>query len=427
MPMLNSIQEVVDAGLCISCGACAVAAEKPVEMRELHGMSVPDVTSTGADWGTGIAWRVCPGRGYNIAADAQARFPDAPHADLDLGRWHAAWACHATAPEILARASSGGVMTAVAAHLLDSGQVDAVAVTHMVPSPQGPRGQTRLATTPDELYEAQGSKYIPVPALEVVAQIRKFAGRVAFIGTPCQVAGLRLLQREDPALASKVVVTIANFCGGFRDLRETDRIIERAGHAPRDVVALRFRGEGQPGVMRIEDRDGRVSRLPYPDYVRATGITKHLRCRLCVDATGELADLSFGDAWIPRYLQSGSAWSLVLARTAEGAALLESMRVAGELVLDAVRVEEIRHSQAGNLESKKKRQGARRRLMGWLRVPLPNFDGGYAVTQGGLLFELRVLLSQILLTTLERLHLYPTVARLTGRWPLRPKKRRSAP
>lgn len=417
MSTLKSIQDVVHSGLCISCGACVVADEQPFVMRELHGMPVPDLATIRTDWGTGIAWRVCPGRGYDISAGARVRFADAPNEDLDLGRWHTAWACRATASDVLPRASSGGAMTALAVHLLRTGKVDAVAVTHMVPGSQGPRGHTVLATTLDELYEAQGSKYCPVPALEIVPQIRSFDGRIAFIGTPCQVAGLRLLQKEEPALASKVVLTIANFCGGFRDLRETNRIIERAGHVPRDVVALSFRGEGQPGVMRIEDCHGRISRLPYPDYVRLTGMTKHLRCRLCVDATGEWADLSFGDAWIPRYLNSGRAWSLVLARTAYAAALLESMRDSGELVLDSVGVEEIRRSQAGNLTSKKQRQSARRRLRCWLHLPLPDFDGGYTVSRGGLGFELKVLLSQSLLAVLERVHLYPMVARLTGRWP----------
>ena len=39
---------------------------------------------------------------------------------------------------------------------------------------------------------------------------------------------------------------------------------------------------------------------------------KYSRCRLCVDATGELADLSFGDAWIERFLKTKKEKMVVL-------------------------------------------------------------------------------------------------------------------
>lgn len=424
---MNSIQDVVSSGLCISCGACVAAAQAGAAvMRESARTGMFEPMSPLAGWGRGREWEACPGRGYDIEAGARQLYAGAPHEDVELGRWVQAWACRATSDVVLENASSGGVMTALAMHLLDCGAVDGVATTRLVPGAHGPRPQTVLATTRGELLAAQGSKYCPVPALEIVPRIRAFAGRVAFVGTPCQVAGLRLIQRADADLARKIALTVANFCGGFRDFRETDRIIERAGHAPGEVAEFRYRGGGQPGSMRIRDRSGKTSELPYPDYVRVTGITKHLRCRLCVDATGEWADLACGDAWIPRFLESGQPWSVVLARTPAAAAILRTMQSRGELVLADVGIDEIRRSQAGNLASKKHRQSARRRLFGWLGQPLPDFDGGYPRSSGGLAFELKVLVSQGLLSIVERMGLYPTLARLTGRWPL-PRTTRSEP
>lgn len=423
---VKSIKEVVAKSLCISCGACVAAKPQArLEMKESPqaGMYFPETDLPPGAWGSGKEFDVCPGKGYEIERLADSLYPGSPNRDVFLGHWASAWACRSLSERLGRNAASGGIMTSLCQHLLASGVVDGAVVTGFTFGSPGPRPKAFIATTTDELFAAQGSKYCPVPMDQVLAEVREFSGRVVFVGTPCQIAGLRLLQGREPKLKDKVPVTVGNFCGGFRDLRETDRIIRRAQHSPDCVTQFRYRGGGQPGSMKIVDESGSITTLTYPDYVRLTGVTKNRRCRMCVDATAELADFACGDAWIPRFLESGLQWSILLARSEYASRVIDEMKNIGALELAEVSREEIMSSQKGNLTSKKVRQQARRKLYRILGFALPEFDGGYVKHKSGIALELKVFLSQSLLALLETLRIYPIFAKLIGRYPKNLRKR----
>jgi coenzyme F420 hydrogenase subunit beta len=251
---------------------------------------------------------------------------------------------------------------------------------------------------------------------KILPEVRRFPGSLAVIGTPCQIAALRLLQEKEPELRKKVTHVIGNFCGGFRDLRETDTLVQRAGLSPRELVRFRYRGGGQPGSMRMETSSGDHAELPYPHYVRKTGYVKHKRCRTCVDATAELADFACGDAWIPRFLETGRAWSLLLTRSTEADRVLATLVEEGIVEVAHVEYDEIVRSQRDNLTSKKTRQLARRYLMGMMGMRLPEFDGGYNDERSSMKLETRVMVQHTVFHFLERCGLYPTVAKLLRRY-----------
>lgn len=417
--MLKSITDVVKSKLCISCGMCAaVSPSGCVKMKESHssGLILPEIPISLDNTWTNYALDLCPGKGYPIIALAKKLFPDAPHSDPDLGAWHMAVAARCTDDRFLNNAASGGVMTGIAAHLLETGRIQGVVATKMSYGKPGPRTETFLARTVDDLLASQGSKYCPVPALEVLRRLLDLGNPVAFIGTPCQIAGIRMGQHMQSLPQDGIAFTIGNFCGGFRDLRETDTLIRRSGMHPEDVVSFRYRGGGQPGSMRIEDRKGKVVVLPYPEYVNRTGYVKLKRCRLCVDATAELADIACGDAWIPRFLESGKAWSLLLVRSTSAYIIIQEMISQGKLEISDVSVNEIKISQYHNLLSKKSRQAARRRLHRLLLSTVPEFDGGYPKNKGGLWLEMKVLLRHMIFSLAEKLHVFPLFAKLLKRY-----------
>jgi coenzyme F420 hydrogenase subunit beta len=415
---MKSIEQVVQTGLCISCGACANGSLQHVSLLEIKtkGVYVPEVPA-GISSFSEQDLQLCPGAGYAINALARELYPDAKYEDIYLGRWSQAVACHATSSHLLESASSGGIMTAIAYHLLETGRVDAVVATRIQYGARGPRPEVFLASSLDELLQAQGSKYCPVPQLEILPTIKQHSGKVLFIGTPCQIAGLRLLQKRDPSLRQKIPFVIGNFCGGFRDLRETDALVKQVGMDPAQVIFLRYRGGGQPGSMRIFGCDGTEAILPYPGYARMSGFIKHLRCRLCVDATAELADFSCGDAWLPRFLRSPNPWSLLLTRSAEADQILAEMIAEGKVAAEEVSTDEIKTSQRGNLTAKKVRYNARRRLRRLFGLPTPQFDGGFLPSYTSLVQELKIQASHSFLYCLQRLSLYPPFAKLIRRYP----------
>lgn len=337
--------------------------------------------------------RACPGAGVDLVALARRLLDHEGNYDVDLGLWNGMWVSRSLDGSILRDASSGGLMTSIARFLLVEGLVEGVVVTEMVYGAPGPRTRTFIARREEDLFRAQGSKYCPVPAVAILGEAGNLPRSLAFVGTPCQISAVRMLQEIRPEVGERVRFCIGNFCGGIRDFRETDTLIRRYGLDPAGVVRFRYRGGGQPGSLEARDKEGKVVSKAYPDYVRDTGYAKLLRCRLCVDATAELADFSCGDAWLERFLTSGLAWSIVMTRTKEAARVFERMRLAGLVAAEAIAPEEVKASQRINLTSKKRRQHARRKLYRLLGQPLPMWDGGFQKRGGGVLFEALVAMS----------------------------------
>ena len=416
--IVRSVSEVVDRDLCVSCGACMLGGDRTLkswgyDRRQARFLPRFDPSMSPGDQQS--AFEVCPGKGVPLMGLAErVKSSDAVY-DLQLGYVAGACAARTADSSLRENASSGGVITSVAYHLLRTRQVDGVLSTRFAYGRDGPRPETIIVRDLAALLECQGSKYCPVSFHEALERLNETDERIAFIGTPCQIEALRMLQEREPWLRERVRFVIGFFCGGMKDYRELDRLIVRQGMRPADVARFSFRGGGQPGRMTMVDALGRTKTRPYPDYVTDTGFRKLSRCRLCVDGTAELADLACGDAWLPRFLESGHAWSIVITRNQKAARLLGEMVDAGLLMSQPITNEEIRQSQRSNLGSKKLRQLARRRLYRILGRSLPVFDGGYSTKPTSLLFELKVHLRHTLLGWLEGLHCYWPFIRF-ARW-----------
>ncbi|MFC1764465.1 Coenzyme F420 hydrogenase/dehydrogenase, beta subunit C-terminal domain [Planctomycetota bacterium] len=377
MRNVTSIQNVVQVDLCISCGACvSVTPTGAMDMvyDENKGTYIPRIIDSQKVSGHDLEFAVCPGKGLPIKRIAQAWYRDAQHESYALGRYRYAMAVHTTHEQIIKQASSGGVTTAIAAHLLETGAVRGVTACRFVYGQPGPRTESFVAYTLDDLIKAQGSKYCPTTTNTLMQACRKAGGAFLFSGTPCQVAALRLAQQHDTEWVQVFPYTLANFCGGYRDFRHLDALIRYDQMDPEDVTSFRFRGGGQPGSMRAEAADGRAIAAPYPQYNHRSLIPKHKRCVYCIDATGELADFSCGDAWLDRLLATERPWSIVMARSSFAEETIRAMIAKGNLAVTEVSEDEICASQRLNLVSKKYRQRKRMRLSRLFGMAIPEWD-----------------------------------------------------
>lgn len=410
----ESIQSIANSRLCISCGLCVRGGAAAMKYRK--GMFVPFFNGHVSLADSHALYAICPGKGYPMVDIGKELYggEDATY-DYRIGSYRGIGAASSCDRQLLDRSSSGAMIPAVAHYLLENKRVDGV-VTVKFGYGNGLHPVPFIATTKSDLIESQGSKYMPVPLLEIIDTIENFPGRLAVIGTPCQIAGLRLYQQKSGKLKEKIKYTIANFCGGFRDFRETERIVGICGLDKSKIAYLTYRGNGQPGMMTIRQKDGKQAQLKYPDYARLTGYIKHYRCRTCIDATGELADISFGDAWLPRFLDSGRKWSFYVCRSREMQEILRDMQTRKKTLFETISNEELYASQRGNLTTKKERQTSRYALYRLLGKRLPDFgNGGYNPHKTGLALELKVHTVHNAMYLLERLRLYGIVSKLLKR------------
>ncbi|KAJ8138414.1 hypothetical protein OY671_008373, partial [Metschnikowia pulcherrima] len=252
---------------------------------------------------------------------------------------------HACDDEVRYRGSSGGVSTALAIGSVEAGEVDFVLGTSA--DPGDPIGNT---TAPRhnraDLSAAAGSRYAPSSPLEVVYRHLDAGRRFAFIGKPCDVAGLNRLARHDPRIDALVPYRFAFFCAGVPSRSGASAVLEKSGVAHDDCLRFQYRGNGWPGLAKAERRDGSSEAM---DYNSSWGqiSNRHLqfRCKLCPDGTGEFADIACADAWYgkdgyPDFTERDGRSSIVV-RTEAGRRSSESAIARGWIAADPLDIGEI--------------------------------------------------------------------------------------
>jgi coenzyme F420 hydrogenase subunit beta len=276
----------------------------------------------------------CPGLGQVVKAGGR---PD----DVLFGPYLAMRMGHATDPSLRHAGASGGALSALLAHLLSSGTVEAV-VTNS-PDPADPVGNvTRTLTDPGDLTATAGSRYAPSAPLAGLAgwleDHRATGRRFAFLGKPCDTAALRALALSDPDIAAAFPMILSFFCAGVPSLTGAGAILTALSVPKDDVAAFRYRGNGWPGRATATLKDGTERSMTYHDSWGGI-LSKHVqhRCKICADGTGVAADLVCADAWetdakgYPIFEERPGV-SLIVARTALGQRILAEAEAAGAIV-----------------------------------------------------------------------------------------------
>lgn len=323
MNSLNPIAEVVDAGFCTGCGACAsIASAGKVEMRIAeNGFYRPTATADLSEVEASQFRKVCPG--------VIVEHDGAPDGDSVHPIWGPLKSCrtgYSVDPDLRRFGSSGGVISALALYLLDSGKVDFV--VQNVPADKDPFGnQIQISRSKSDVLKSAGSRYGPSAPLASIKTLLDSGKTFAFVGKPCDVAALRALSRLDGRVEKQVPFMLSFMCAGIPSRGGTLAVIKRLQMEPEDVASFRYRGDGWPGKAKAVSHGGRVAEM---DYATSWGeiLNRHLqfRCKICPDGTGEFADIVCADAW---YGQNGypsfeerDGRSLVLTRSARGEHLL---------------------------------------------------------------------------------------------------------
>jgi coenzyme F420 hydrogenase subunit beta len=231
----------------------------------------------------------------------------------------------------------------------------------------------RSATREDILAHA-GSRYAPSSPCAQAGLIEASAKPCLFIGKPCDAAGIALLRSQRPQLAEKLGLTLTFFCAGTPSTEATLDTLELAGVDHTTIAGLHYRGEGWPGRFRVTRPDGTIEELfTYEDAWTRLQRYRPMRCHLCADGVGELADISCGDAWHRYRGEERGGHSVILARTPRGRQILHQAREAGYLELMPSSVERVIAGQ-GLTQRRRELFG---RLLGLriLGIPAPRYRG----------------------------------------------------
>jgi len=324
MAQPQSVQEVVNAGLCIGCGLCEALAPARWKMTYiLAGRLRPARIGVGSDV---EILQCCPGAVARPVDEA------APRQDDIWGGYHQMQEAWAGDADIRFRAATGGVLTALGVHLLTSGQ--AAFILHCAADPVAPmRSRWCMSESPDQVIARAGSRYGPSDTLAGLSAAVERNQPFAIIAKPCDAGAVRERAKADPQLRRNLVALLVMVCGGASDLGKSQAVLDEYDLREEDLTLFRYRGYGNPGRTRIETRDGRAFEKTYGEmWEDEAGWRIQTRCKICPAPLGEAADLAAADIW-PDAVPEGedAGFNGIITRTARGAELFRAACDAGAL------------------------------------------------------------------------------------------------
>ena len=372
-----ALSRVARGNLCAGCGACAGLVPDKVTMRvSPPGYLRPHQSAPLSMSEEAAIARTCPGLGQTVVAAGRADpVLWGPYVALQTG-----WA---TDPGVRFAGSSGGALSMILIHLLASGTVDAVVQTGA--DPDLPIGNATVITADRAgVLAAAGSRYAASAPLEgLAAQVaahRAHGTRFAFVGKPCDAAALAVMRQADPVIAATFPVILSFFCAGVPSHAGGRAVLAALGADAGQTTAFRYRGNGWPGQATATLADGTARSMSYHDSWGGI-LSKHVqhRCKICADGTGVAADIVCADAWeadadgYPVFTDAPGV-SLIVARTALGASLIEAARSAGRIETAPFDIDQLAAIQPGQRE-RRRALGARLAALRLAGRPIPRYEG----------------------------------------------------
>jgi len=311
---------------CIGCGLCK--SEIGTELKALPSGFLSPVMSEKKEEKEFLE-KICPVNGPQNGISCGEIW----------GEYNGIYGAYSADDIIRRKASSGGVLTALATFLLDSGEVDGIIqVTSLEEDPT--KTKCQVSTTKEEVLQCCGSRYsISSPWIslnDLVDSNKKYAA----VGKPCDITALRNLKNQGEKYKN-IIYLLSFFCAGLPSQQASDRLLATMNCQKENCTSLTYRGNGWPGYATATDKLNRQYTMEYSKaWGGILGRDVNPYCRICIDGIGESADISCGDGWYS--LENGEpdfsereGRNVVFVRTEAGSELYKKAIENGEIISEA--------------------------------------------------------------------------------------------
>jgi coenzyme F420 hydrogenase subunit beta len=367
--MNSEIDKVIETGRCVGCGGCAFLAGGRMELDKFgYFRPVLPLNKQSAELANACPF-LAPELNEDVLAD---RFlPDTPNRDHKLGKYFDVLAAHVEEDDFRETGSSGGMGSWIASELLNSGRIDGVIHARPVArtASEAPFFRYGISRRVEEIRRAAHSHYHVVEFSEVLVEVKRTPGRYLFIGVPCMVKAIRRAQVADSDIADRITYTLALVCGHLKSVHWALSLGWSAGIKPEDVGAITFR-------IKSEDVPAKAYYFQVENRASGEGLVRNAAtivggkfnlgammpeaCNYCDDVVGETADVTIGDAWLPRYAFDWRGKNMVITRNNELGALIRSAKMDGRIRVEAMTAKEAVDAQSGGF--RQRREGLAYRL-----------------------------------------------------------------
>jgi len=329
------VEEVIKAGLCIYCGACANACPYLIAS---HGRII---VLDNCDRTEGQCYQFCPRTPTDMDALARKIF-GRPFGTAELGFAKELLLARSTDEQIQERSQDGGVVTTLLSLGLEAGMIDAALAARMNDN-KTPHGF--VARTKEQLLECSGTSYEPCPTLKTLNQLADNSNEnLGIVSLPCHaeaIAKMKAFSTRNRVSIENVKLVIGLFCGwtlagGFHQFMQEQFDLPSVvkfdiPHHPGHTFDA-FYGDGSKKEIELED---------IRNFINPA-------CSYCWDMTAEFADISVGSG---RAKYRG--WNTLIVRTEAGAEIVALAKEKGLLDTQPLPEENVANLKRAALNKKK--------------------------------------------------------------------------
>ncbi len=328
-------EKVLERDLCAACGACLslcpylrswkgrVVMLDPCNLEEGRCFAYCPRTEVDLD----LVYRTVFGKSYE---------------EIEMGPVRKIVMARSKNPLLTKKAQTGGVVSALIDFALKGGMIQAAVLT---PRDGDLLPWGKIVTNRKGILSCAGSSYVSGPTLEALNRGPwKGRERIGVVALPCQTLALAKMKSsklEKRTPADRVDLVIGLFCTWALDYKPF-------------MAFLRNRLNGLP-IKRLNitpppERILEVSAGSKSYRIPVDDIRPFIRpgCRVCLDMTAELSDISVGT------VEGKEGWNTVIARTARGEKLLDKVKKAGLIETRPLPREKLNHLIEASLLKKRR-------------------------------------------------------------------------
>lgn len=323
-------ENIIKNNYCIGCGACASVRDSPFRMQmDVYG-NIIAYPHQNLDNNNVKVLNICPfsNDSRNESEISEILFSEINNNDTKIGKYLECFAGYVKIGDFRKKGSSGGIAKWLGYALLNENKVDYFVhvVANHTNDPQKPLFDYAVISDKNDVINGSKSSYYPVTLVNIVKTIRETDGRYAITGVPCFIKALRLLAFEEDIFKKRIKYTIGIVCGGMKSANHSKLIGWQLGVKPENLVSIDFRRKhiDKPASYKIYQVWSNLdTNERYKDSYELYGIDwgagyfKPNACDYCDDVVGETADVSLGDAWLPRFEADPDGTTIIIVRNKE--------------------------------------------------------------------------------------------------------------
>lgn len=264
---------------------------------------------------------------------------------------------HVNEKDFRKNGSSGGFVSWLAVKLLEQGKIDGYIHVKKTSTP-GLLFEYGISRTVDDIKSGAKSRYYPAELSKVLKEVKEKPGKYAVVGIPEIITELRLLAENDEIINERIKYYFGLVCGHQKTTKYAEAIAWEYGISPGDLEDIDFRVKKNTGTAIEYDMKftGKVNGRKKTFIVKnnepfvsswAHGFFKARFSDFTDNSFNEVADITFGDAWLDEYMSDPMGNNILIVRNQDIAKIIKDSITANQVKLDVVDQEVILRSQLG--------------------------------------------------------------------------------